>query len=149
MSTITAQRRSAEILYVEDEESFVYLTRRAFGMTGHKVNLHHVKNGEACMDFIRHCGEYVNSPTPDLILLDLSMPRMDGREVMETIYNDESLRHLVVIVLTSSDDEKDVRDMYRLRCSSYVVKPVNFDNFTVAIRSLCEFWLTVVQLPTV
>lgn len=142
-----AHSRVAEILLVEDNEDDVFLTREAFDAARLRVNLHHVNNGLKCMEFLRKQGPYANVPTPDLILLDMHMPVMDGHEVLSEIVKDESLRHLPVVVLTTSYEASDVRKMYGLRCSSYITKPVDFESFTTAISKLAGYWLTVVVVP--
>lgn len=139
--------RFAEVLLVEDNKHDVILTRQAFKQARVAIHLHHVKNGVDCMSFLRKQGNYEDAPTPDLILLDLNMPIMDGREVLEAISKDESLSHLPVVILTTSEDEKDVYKMYRLRCSSYIVKPVDFKQFLRVVKELSEYWFTVVILP--
>jgi len=144
---VTNGGRTAEILLVEDNEADVVLTRESFQRGKLKVNLHHVENGEECMAFLRKEGQYVSAPTPDLILLDLNMPVMDGREVLAEMVKDESLCHLPVVILTTSADEHDVLNMYRLRCSSYATKPVDFDQFQRVIQGIEEYWFTVVALP--
>ena len=111
------------------------------------IDLHHVKDGEECMAFLHKSGPYANAPTPDLILLDLNMPRMNGREVLTEISKDEKLRHLPVIILTTSQQDEEILKMYQLRCSSYIVKPVNFDQFLHVIQTFGDYWLTVVVLP--
>ena len=140
--------RAVEILLVEDNQDDVILTRRGFELTRLPVNLHHVENGEECMAFLRKTGDYAAVPTPDLILLDLNMPVMDGREVLAELVADEGLRRIPVVVLTTSADERDILDMYRFRCSSYIVKPVDFDRFLAAIQSLGHYWFTVAVLPS-
>ena len=147
MSTQPAPSRTAEILLVEDNEDDVLLTREGFKQAKFLVNMAHVENGEECMAFLRKQGPYRDAPTPDVILLDLNMPRMDGREVLAEIIKDETLRQLPVIVLTTSDAERDVLDMYRLRCSAYMTKPVDFEKFRDVIRGFCEYWFTLVVLP--
>ncbi len=142
-----ADSRVAEILLVEDNEDDVFLTREAFDVARLRVNLHHVDNGEKCMRFLRKQGPYADAPTPDLILLDLHMPIMDGREVLAEIVKDDKLRHLPVIVLTTSYEAKDIEQMYSLRCNSYITKPVDFNNFVQAISQLAGYWLTLVVLP--
>ncbi len=139
--------RPAEILLVEDNETDVILTREGFERAKLKVNLHHVENGEACMAFLRREREYADAPTPDLILLDLNMPVMDGREVLAEMVKDDRLKHLPVVILTTSADEKDVLQMYKLRCSSYATKPVDFNQFLHVIQSIAEYWFTIVVLP--
>ena len=142
-----ASSRVAEILLVEDNEDDVYLIREAFDEASLRVSLHHVDNGEKCMRFLRRQGDYANAPSPDLILLDMNMPVMDGYEVMTEIVKDEKLRHLPVVVLTTSYEAADIQKMYGLRCSSYITKPVDFDNFVKAIGQLAGYWLTVVVVP--
>lgn len=139
--------RPAEILLVEDNETDVVLTREGFERVKLKVNLHHVENGEECMAFLRREGKYANAPTPDLILLDLNMPVMDGREVLAELIKDDRLNHLPVVILTTSTDEKDVLQMYKLRCSSYATKPIDFNQFLHVIQGIAEYWFTVVVLP--
>jgi chemotaxis family two-component system response regulator Rcp1 len=146
MVTPMSKSRPAEILLVEDNKDDVELTREGFKMAKLVVNLHHAKDGEQCMAFIRKQGQYLNAPNPDIILLDLNMPRMDGREVLAEISNDESLRHLPVVILTTSSEEKEILNMYKLRCSSYIVKPVDLHQFVRVIQSFSDYWLTVVVL---
>lgn len=147
MNYALASSRPAEILLVEDNENDVILTQEGFKRSKLLVHLHHVKNGEECMAFLRKQGEYAGVPTPDLILLDLNMPRMDGREVLAELVADENLRHLPVVILTTSSEDREVLRMYKLRCNSYIVKPVDFEQFLRVIRSISEYWFTVVVLP--
>jgi chemotaxis family two-component system response regulator Rcp1 len=142
-----AESRIAEILLVEDNADDVFLTREAFDAAGLRVNLHHVDNGEKCMQFLYRQGPYADAPMPDLILLDMHMPVMDGYEVLTEIVKDEKLRHLPVVVLTTSYEAADIHKMYGLRCSSYITKPVDFDNFVKVIAQLAGYWLTVVVTP--
>jgi CheY-like chemotaxis protein len=142
-----AETRFAEILLVDDNEDDVFLTREAFEAARLRVHLHHVDNGEKCLQFLRRQGPYSNAPTPDMILLDMHMPVMDGHEVLSEIVKDESLRHFPVVVLTTSYEAEDIQKMYGLRCSSYITKPVDFDNFVEAIGKLAGYWLTVVVMP--
>lgn len=146
--TPTTLGRPAEILLVEDNEDDVLLTQRGFRQSRLAINMHHVPNGKECMAFLRMEGPYANAPTPDLLLLDLNMPIMNGREVMAEMDADEKLQHLPVVILTTSSDEQDVLTMYRLRCSSYIVKPIDFDQFVRVVRSITDYWFTVVVLPT-
>jgi len=142
-----AGSRLAEILLVEDNESDVQLTREGFKRAKLAVNLQCVKNGEQCMDFLHKKGEHANAPTPDLILLDLNMPIMNGREVLAEIVKDDALRRLPVVILTTSSADKDVLDLYKLRCNSYIIKPVDFAQFQLIIQGLSNYWFTVVVLP--
>lgn len=147
-SSLVASGRPAEILLVEDNDNDAELMRLAFKRAKLVVSVHRAVDGEECMAFLRKQPPFENVPQPDLIFLDLNMPRMDGREVMQEILKDEQLRHLPVIVMTSSDADADVLASYKLRCSSYVVKPIGFENFAQIIRSLSSYWFTVVVLPT-
>lgn len=142
-----AESRIAEILLVDDNEDDVFLTREAFDAASLRVHLHHVDNGLKCMQFLRKQGDYADVPSPDLILLDMNMPVMSGFEVLTEIVNDEKLRHLSVVVLTTSYEAADIQKMYGLRCNSYITKPVDFDKFVKAIGQLAGYWLTVVVLP--
>ena len=147
MNETLARSRPAEILLVEDNENDVLLTREAFRRAHLMVNLHHARDGQECMDFLRREGRYADAPTPDLILLDLNMPRKSGKEVLAEIGADAALRHLPVIVLTTSSTDRDVLEMYRLRCSGYIVKPVDFEQFSRVLRQFADYWFTVVVLP--
>ena len=139
--------RPAIILLVEDNDDEVFLTRRAFRDCAPLLNLQHVDNGASCMAFLRKQAPYEQAPTPDLILLDLNMPIMDGREVLKAIGADPALCHLPVVVLTTSAEQADVLATYRLGCNSYVAKPVNFDKFALLVRQLVEYWFTLASLP--
>jgi CheY-like chemotaxis protein len=135
------------VLVVEDNLDDFELTRLAFAENGCNARLHHAGNGQACMDYLRRQGPYAGASTPDMVLLDINMPMMDGFEVMTRIAADANLRHLPVVVLTTSDSAEDILRMYRLRCSAYVVKPADFDAFTRTVRSLIEFWNSTARLP--
>lgn len=147
MNLTSNQTRPAEILLVEDNENDVLLTQLGFKQAKLAVNFHHVPDGEQCMAFLRKQDKYAAVPTPDIILLDLNMPRMDGREVLAAISGDEKLRHLPVVILTTSSAEQEILKMYKLRCSSYIIKPVDFEQFVRVIRQFSDYWFTVVVLP--
>lgn len=147
MSDELKDARLAEILLVEDNEDDVLLTREGLKRSKVAVHLHHVENGAECMAYLRKQGDYANATTPDVILLDLNMPVMNGYEVLEQISLDEQLRHLPVVILTTSSNEKDILKMYRLRCSSYIVKPVDFLQFQRVINEFTNYWFSIVVLP--
>ena len=136
-----------EILLVEDSPTDALLTRRALE-DGKLLNrLHIVEDGVKAIAFLRRQPPYAAAPRPHLILLDLNMPRMDGREVLAEIKTDEDLKVIPVVVLTTSNAEVDVLKSYRLHANCYITKPVNFDSFAAAIASLEHFWFAVVTLP--
>ena len=139
--------RPAEVLLVEDNEQDVVLTREGFKRAKFLVNLHHVEDGEECLAFLRKEGRFSESPTPDLILLDINLPVMDGREVLAEIVKDEKLKAIPVVVLTTSSAETDILEMYKLRCSSYITKPVDFEQFQKLVNELGNYWFTLVVMP--
>ncbi len=147
MTSNVTTHKVIDVLLVEDNENDAFFTREAFDADGPGVNLHHVDNGMKCLQFLRRQGEYADAPTPDLILLDINMPVMDGREALAEIVEDDELRHLPVIVLTTSRAKADIHYMYALRCSSYVVKPVDFDYFVQMIREIKKYWFDLAVLP--
>jgi CheY-like chemotaxis protein len=136
-----------EILLVEDNPGDVRLTREALKEGKVYSNLHTVKDGIEAMDFLRRKGEYADVPRPDIILLDLNLPKKDGREVLEEIKTDENLKRIPVVVLTTSKAEEDVLRTYNLHANCYVTKPVDLEKFIVVVKSIDVFWLTVVTLP--
>lgn len=148
MSSIIDRGRPAEILLAEDNDNDVELTRMSFRKSKLAINLHVVRDGEECMAFLRKQDGYRDVPAPDLLLLDLNMPKMDGREVLAEIAADPVLHYLPVVILTTSDQEQEILEMYNLRCSSYIVKPVNFEQFSRVIQLITEYWFTVVVLPS-
>ena len=149
MSNQLGSGRPAEILLAEDNDDDVELTRQAFQHAKLLVNLHRVGDGEKCLAFLRKQGEYQNVPTPDLMLLDLNMPKMSGREVLAEMIKDDDLKGLPVVILTTSEQEEEILKMYNLRCSSYIVKPVDFDQFLKVVRTIADYWFTIVVLPKV
>lgn len=143
-----SESKPIELLLVEDNLVDIKLTTRALKEGKVLNNVHIVRDGVEAMKFLFQQGEFAESPRPDLILLDLNMPRKDGREVLSEIKNDDDLKHIPVIVLTTSDAEQDVLRSYNLHANSYITKPVDFEQFVDAIRRFEEFWLTVVRLPS-
>ena len=133
------------ILLAEDNENDVELTRQGFKKCKLLLNLHHVRDGIECMAFLRRQGKYSNAPTPDLLLLDLNMPRMDGREVLAEIVADKILSAIPVVILTTSAQDAEILKLYKLRCSSYIIKPVDFEQFTEAVRQLGLYWMVLNQ----
>jgi CheY-like chemotaxis protein len=136
-----------DVLLVEDDPGDVLITREAFEDNKVQNRLHVVSDGVDALAFLRREGQYAEAPTPDLILLDLNLPRMDGREVLAAIKADDALRSIPVVVLTTSDSEDDVAKSYSLHANAYVTKPVDFDRFIAAVRQIDEFFVSVVRLP--
>lgn len=141
-------RRLAEVLLVEDNEDDVFLLNDTFRHIQAPVNLHRVENGVECLAFLRQEGCYAQALKPDLILLDLNMPLMDGRQVLATLVADPVLRAIPVVVLTTSANNRDIQQMYELRCSTYIVKPLDLEDFEHAVRLICEYWLGLATLPS-
>ena len=137
-----------EILLVEDNAGDARLTREAFKDSKLLNALHHVQDGVEAMAFLRREGPYGNAPRPDLILLDLNLPRMDGREVLEAVKCDADLKRIPVLVLTTSNDEQDVLRAYHLHANCFITKPVRLEEFLKVVQSIEGFWLSVVRLPT-
>jgi len=146
---VTDQRtQPIEILLAEDNPGDVKLTRKAFENGNVLNNLHVVEDGVEAMKFLRQEGEYTDEPRPDLVLLDLNMPRKDGKEVLEDVKSDPELRRIPVVVLTSSSAEEDVVKSYDLHANAYLTKPVDFGGFIDVVERIEDFWLTVVKTPS-
>jgi two-component system response regulator len=139
--------RTIDILMVEDDPGDVRLTREA--LKGSKLlhSLNVVEDGVAALDYLRKVPPYQDAVRPDLVLLDLNLPRKDGREVLAAMKQDEALRVIPVVILTTSQAEEDVLRAYNLNANCYVTKPVDFDQFMRIVRTIEEFWLNVVTLP--
>jgi len=138
---------AVEILLVEDNPGDVRLTREALREGKVRNNLNVVDDGVKALAFLRREGEYADAPRPDLVLLDLNLPRMGGREVLEAIKANPELRSIPVVVLTSSQAEQDIARAYELRANCYVTKPVDLDQFISVVKSIEDFWFTIVRLP--
>ncbi|MEO8457181.1 MAG: response regulator [Chloroflexota bacterium] len=136
-----------QILLVEDSPGDVRLTKEAFRDAGKTVELHVAVDGVEAMQFLRKEGAHADAPRPDFILLDLNLPKMDGREVLALIKQDESLRSIPTVILTTSDAEADIVHSYQLRANCYLSKPVQLEQFEAIVRSINDFWLTKAKLP--
>ena len=141
------ENRPVEILLVEDNPGDERLTREALKEGKVYNNLHWVKDGVEAMAFLRREGKYANVPRPDIVLLDLNLPRKDGREVLQEVKTDEVLKRIPVVVLTTSKAEEDVLRTYNLHANCYVTKPVDLEKFIVVVKTIDVFWLTIVTLP--
>ena len=139
--------RPIDILLVEDSPSDTDLTVEALGAGKVANRLSIVEDGVQAMEFLRREGRFASAPRPDLILLDLNLPRKDGREVLAEVKADPTLRHIPIVVLTTSQAEQDVLRAYSLHANCYVTKPVDFRQFIEVIRSIEDFWLSIVKLP--
>jgi CheY-like chemotaxis protein len=136
-----------QILLVEDDPGDVLITREAFAENKVRNQLSVVSDGEAALAFLRREGDFASAPRPDLVLLDLNLPRRPGHEVLAEIKSDPALARIPVVVLTTSDAEEDILRSYDLHANAYVTKPVDFDCFLKAVRQIDEFFVTVVKLP--
>lgn len=145
--TNDTETQAVEILLAEDNPGDVKLTEKALERGQVLNNLHVVEDGVEAMDFLHQRDGYEDAPTPDLILLDLNMPRMDGQEVLEEVKSDEQLKRIPVVVLTSSAAEEDIVQSYDLHANAFLTKPVGFDGFLDVVGRIEEFWLTVVKRP--
>ena len=136
-----------DILLAEDNEGDARLAKEA--MRDSKVinTIHHVPDGVEAMAFLRKEGKYADAPRPDLILLDLNLPRKDGREVLADIKEDEDLKRIPVVILTVSNDEADILKTYNLHANCYITKPIDLAQFIKVVKSIEDFWLTIVKLP--
>jgi len=147
MESIGAGAAAIEVLLVEDSAGDVRLTREAFKDAKVHINLHVASDGIDAMAFLRREGEHANVPRPDLILLDLNLPKKDGREVLEEIKESPALKSIPVVILTTSASDADILRSYRLHANCYITKPVDLDGFLKVVKSIDSFWLSVVKLP--
>ena len=136
-----------EILLVEDNPGDARLAREAFRDAKVRNTLHWVDNGQEAMDFLRKEGKHAQMARPDLILLDLNLPRKDGREVLAEIKGDADLKRIPVVILTVSKDEEDVLKTYNLHANCFITKPIDLNQFIKVVKSIEDFWLTIVKLP--
>ncbi|WP_093799923.1 response regulator [Streptomyces sp. Wb2n-11] len=143
----TPQPEPVEVLLVEDDAGDELMTREAFEDNKIGNTLHVVRDGLEALDFLYRRGQYADAPRPDLVLLDLNLPKYDGRQVLEQIKSDPDLSLIPVVVLTTSSAEEDILRSYKLHANAYVTKPVDLDQFILAIRQIDDFFVTVVKLP--
>jgi two-component system, chemotaxis family, response regulator Rcp1 len=136
-----------EVLLVEDSPGDVRLTKEAFTDAKVHINLHVASDGAKAMAFLKREGEHANAPRPDLILLDLNLPKKDGREVLAEIKGDPKFQSIPVVILTTSSSEADILRSYQLHANCYITKPVGLEGFLTVVRSIDSFWLSVVKLP--
>ena len=136
------------LLLVEDNAGDVRLTREAFRDTEDVLRLHVAVDGVEAVSFLRREGVHGDAPRPDLILLDLNLPRMDGRQVLSVIKQDDDLKTIPTVILTTSEREADIEAVYQLRANCYLTKPVEFDAFESLVKTISVFWLTMVRLPS-
>ncbi len=136
-----------EVLLVEDDPGDVLMTQEAFGEHKVRNKLSVVSDGEEALAYLRRQGEHAEATRPDLILLDLNLPRVDGREVLQVIKEDADLRRIPVVVLTTSQADEDILRSYSLHANAYVTKPVDFDRFIAVVRQIDDFFVSVVKLP--
>jgi CheY-like chemotaxis protein len=142
------EAQPTEILLVEDNPGDVRLTREALREGKIYNNLHCVQDGVEALEFLRQQGKHADAPRPEIILLDLNLPRKDGREVLLEIKGDEQLRQIPVVILTTSKAEEDVLRSYHLHANCYITKPVDLEQFMAVVKAIDTFWLTVVTLPS-
>ena len=144
---MTTPLQPIEVLLVEDDPGDELMTREAFEENRIGNRLHVARDGEEALDFLYQRGEYADAPRVDLILLDLNLPKYDGRQVLEKIRSDPELTHTPVVILTTSSSEEDIMRSYKLHANAFVTKPVDVNRFIAAVRQIDEFFLTVVRLP--
>lgn len=139
--------RAIDILLVEDNEGDARLAKEALRDSKVRNVIHHVSDGEEAMAFLRGEGTYARMPRPDLVLLDLNLPKKDGRQVLAELKADESFKRIPVVILTVSSAEEDILRSYNLHANCYITKPLDLDQFLKVVRSIEDFWLTIVKLP--
>ncbi len=143
----TSNAETVEILMVEDNVRDARLAEITLEDSKMRNNLYHVEDGVEAMQFLHRQGEYAHAPHPDLILLDLNLPRKDGRDVLAEIKEDPKLRLIPVVIMTSSEAERDLVRSYGLHANAYIVKPIDLDGFVEVVQGVKDFWLTIVKLP--
>ena len=136
-----------DILLVEDNPADIDLTKEAFEECKFLNNLHIISDGENALAFLRKEKNFRDKPRPDLILLDLNLPKIDGREILAEIKNDDKLKQIPVVILTTSESKEDITEMYKLHANCYITKPVDINQFIKVVQSIGDFWFSIVKLP--
>lgn len=144
----SSREKPIEILIVDDNEGDLRLAKEGFKKNKIRNRIHSVEDGVEAMEFLRKEGKYTNVPRPDLILLDLNLPKKDGREVLEEIKNDETLKSIPVVILTISKAEEDILKTYNLHANCFITKPIDYKQFIKVVNSIENFWLAIVKLPS-
>jgi CheY-like chemotaxis protein len=147
MQSVRSPTAPIDVLLVEDSPGDVRLTREALKDAKVQINLHVASDGKEAIAFLMREGKHANAPRPDLILLDLNLPRKDGREVLKEIKENASLKSIPVVILTTSESEADILRSYQLHANCYISKPVDLEGFLKVVQSIDNFWLSVVKLP--
>jgi CheY-like chemotaxis protein len=147
MMTSSTIIEPVEILLVEDNPVDIMMTRETFADARVCNNLHVTEDGEEALDFLYRRGQYASAPAPDIILLDLNLPKRDGREILAEIKANPSLRHIPVIILTTSESQDDIWHSYELQANCFITKPVDMEQFTKTLECIGDFWFAVVKLP--
>ena len=147
MKSIGADAEPIEVLLVEDSPGDVRLTREAFKDAKVHINMHVASDGMQAMAFLKREGEHANAPRPDMILLDLNLPKKDGREVLAELKDSPALKSIPVVILTTSAADTDIQGSYQHHANCYIIKPVDLEGFLKVVRSIDDFWLSVVKLP--
>ena len=148
MSLIGEKGMPIQVLLIEDSPGDVRLTKEAFREANRTIHINVANDGVEAMAFLRREGAHAHAPRPDLILLDLNLPRMDGREVLARIKEDGGLKTIPTVILTTSEAEADILKSYQLRANCYLIKPVQLGEFEAVVKSINDFWLTKVKLPS-
>ncbi len=136
-----------DILLVEDNPADIDLTKEAFEECKFLNKLHIISDGETALAFLRNENNFRDKPRPDLILLDLNLPKIDGREILAEIKNDDKLKQIPVVILTTSESKEDITEMYKLHANCYITKPVDINQFIKVVQSIGDFWFSIVKLP--
>jgi two-component system, chemotaxis family, response regulator Rcp1 len=143
----STKKQHLEILSIEDNAADVKLIAELLGMSRVPSKLNVVRDGAEALDYLLQKNEYAEAPQPDLVLLDLSLPKIDGKEVLKTVKESPQLKHIPVLILTGSDKKEDIRGSYELHANSYIVKPFDLTELSNVVRGIEEFWLTLAELP--